>query len=292
MFGQSAGAVSIALMTLSLGFERIARAAVCPSSRRWFSSVTAHYDAQQIFESGSHSTIPIYNATVRETSWQTFAQATPGCAGASSDDTFGCLQAADLPTLISSLGKTIGVGSQEFPFPPVIDGDLIPDLPSTLIAQGQFARIPFIAGTVQDEGRAFALHSRLDSAHRMSLGTSFVSTSLNATDNEGLVDILATRDLPFQSSLPTSFNDAAGTLVALYPDDPSSGSPFGTGNNTFGFNPEYKRMAAIVGDFEYQALRRAWSTNATSVEVKNYAYMFAVPDARNTGSPWLGSEFT
>jgi hypothetical protein len=39
----------------------------------------------------------------------------------------------------------------------------------------------------------------------------------------------------------------AGTekVMSLYPDIPSAGSPFGTGNKTFGAGPGYKRQAAI-----------------------------------------------
>jgi hypothetical protein len=34
-------------------------------------------------------------------------------------------------------------------------------------------------------------------------------------------------------------------VMSLYPDDPSAGSPFGTGNETFGTGPGYKRGSAI-----------------------------------------------
>jgi hypothetical protein len=44
---------------------------------------------------------------------------------------------------------------------------------------------------------------------------------------------------------------AAGTesVISLYPDDPSAGSPFGTGNETFGTGSGYKREAAICMPF-------------------------------------------
>jgi hypothetical protein len=38
---------------------------------------------------------------------------------------------------------------------------------------------------------------------------------------------------------------AVDNLMSLYPDDPSAGSPFGTGNETFGTGTGYKRGAAI-----------------------------------------------
>src|SRR5260221_918940 len=34
-------------------------------------------------------------------------------------------------------------------------------------------------------------------------------------------------------------------VISLYPDDPSVGSPYGTGNETFGRGPVYKRAASI-----------------------------------------------
>jgi hypothetical protein len=34
-------------------------------------------------------------------------------------------------------------------------------------------------------------------------------------------------------------------VMSLYPDDPSLGSPFGTGNETFGAGPGYKRGSAV-----------------------------------------------
>ena len=34
-------------------------------------------------------------------------------------------------------------------------------------------------------------------------------------------------------------------IISLYPDDPSAGSPFGTGNQTFGTGPGFKRGSAI-----------------------------------------------
>lgn len=41
-----------------------------------------------------------------------------------------------------------------FAWDPTIDGPggILPDIPSKLLAQGQFARLPFVAGTVLDEG--------------------------------------------------------------------------------------------------------------------------------------------
>jgi hypothetical protein len=38
---------------------------------------------------------------------------------------------------------------------------------------------------------------------------------------------------------------AAETLLQLYPDVPALGSPYGTGNETFGLSSQFKRYASI-----------------------------------------------
>lgn len=38
-----------------------------------------------------------------------------------------------------------------FVFGPSIDGDIIPDSPHTLLAEGAFAKIPYISGNMKDE---------------------------------------------------------------------------------------------------------------------------------------------
>lgn len=46
---------------------------------------------------------------------------------------------------------------------------------------------------------------------------------------------------------PDVLQGAVRTLLDLYPDIPALGSPFDTGNETFGLPTSYKREAAIVG---------------------------------------------
>jgi hypothetical protein len=44
-------------------------------------------------------------------------------------------------------------------------------------------------------------------------------------------------------------------ILALYPSDPAAGSPFDTGDAN-AITPEFKRMAAFIGDVIFQAPRR------------------------------------
>ena len=54
----------------------------------------------------------------------------------------------------------------------------------------------------------------------------------------------------FNTISPSSRGDgelreALSELLQLYPDDPRAGSPFNTGNETFGLDKEFKRYSAI-----------------------------------------------
>lgn len=42
----------------------------------------------------------------------------------------------------------------------------------------------------------------------------------------------------------------------FYPDKPWVGSPYNTGNKTFGLSRSYKRQASLLGDVFFQAPRR------------------------------------
>jgi acetylcholinesterase len=74
-------------------------------------------------------------------------------------------------------------------------------------------------------------------------------------DNECLREWLKTyvNGVPQNSTAQTELIDR---LLDLYPDEPELGSPFGTGNETFGRPAVHKRAAAIFGDFLFQSSKR------------------------------------
>ncbi|KAJ7215194.1 triacylglycerol lipase [Mycena rebaudengoi] len=93
--------------------------------------------------------------------------------------------------------------------------------------------------------------------------------------------------VPFMSgSDPQRFRQRRQTCSNLYPDVPALGSPFGTGNETWGFNSEYKRAAALLGDLFIQAPRRHWSEIASQHGTKVFSYIFTDPQPENP--PFLG----
>ena len=64
-------------------------------------------------------------------------------------------------------------------------------------------------------------------------------------------------------------------MLELYPDNPALGSPFGTGNETFGAGMEYKRAAAMLTDLSFTSLRRNWTQTTSAEGVPAFGYIFA-----------------
>ncbi|TFK83623.1 extracellular triacylglycerol lipase precursor [Polyporus arcularius HHB13444] len=240
IFGQSAGAVCIGDLFLNSGLEKFVRGA--------------------IFESGSAGTMPFFNASRRDVVWDKFVSDVPACADTTAGNTFSCMQSVDTAALLTAWQETDASFPEPFLFVPVLDGPngLIPDLPSKLFAAGKFSKIPFIAGTNLDEG------------------TYFTPTSIS-TDEE-VIQFFTLDAQPFADP-PASFQQDLATLMQLYPDNPALGSPFGTGNETFGLSSEYKRVAAIIGDASTQAPRREWIQAASGAGVKTFGYYFTDQNA-------------
>ncbi|KAF5333757.1 hypothetical protein D9758_016575 [Tetrapyrgos nigripes] len=247
-FGESAGAIMTAISFLDPDFSKLARAA--------------------IFESGSQATASTFNAARRQNSWEAFVGGVPGCANlAKTDHTFACLQNATSEEIFEGVNASLMNPTEHLPFDPTIDGPggVYPDYPSRLFARGHFAKLPFIAGTNLDEGTLFTLP-----------GPNYTTEVIESF-------VVANFSPPLVST--QSFDDAVKQLVALYPEDPALGSPFNTGNETFGLVPGYKRAAALSGDIGFESQRRLWIQTASNAGVKTFGYLFTQPQA---GSGHLG----
>ncbi|KAJ7661901.1 esterase 1 [Mycena polygramma] len=239
LFGQSAGSIMASILFLNPQVSELARAA--------------------IFESGFQGTAPLFPPTAGEVDWQNFVRGVPSCAStATSGVTFDCMRGANTTEILQGLALAAAESTRANPWPPVLDGPegLIPDLPSVLFECGQFARLPFIAGTVEDEG------------------TTFVPQAVNSSTDEVHAGIL---NLYSPSSSPTLLEASIQTLLKLYPDVPALGSPYNTGNDTFGLSSQFKRASAIVGDGDFQAQRRLWIQTAANAGVKTFGYLFTEP---------------
>lgn len=82
--------------------------------------------------------------------------------------------------------------------------------------------------------------------------------------------------------------DILEPILNWYPADPSFGSPFQTGNETFGLSRTYKRLSAFLGDILFQAPRRHLLRETPKdfgEDSWNYLYL----EPREGAEPRLGS---
>jgi carboxylesterase type B len=249
VFGESAGAIMTSILFLNSPLSSLARAA--------------------IFESGSQASSELFTPERNQADWNNFVNSVPSCASTEpSGSSFACLREANTTEIFAGLSAAMAETLEEFPWTPVLDGPggLIPDLPSVLFKRGQFARLPFISGTNQDEG------------------TLFTPTTINSTE-EINQDTVA---LSSPSVSTTMLEASVLELLKLYPNDPSLGSPFNTGNDTFGLSPQFKRAAAIDGDVAFHSQRRLWMNTAANAGVATFGYLFTQPQLPTVVPAFLG----
>ncbi|KAF8646650.1 hypothetical protein AX16_007148 [Volvariella volvacea WC 439] len=250
VFGNSAGSIMTSILFLDPATEHLARAG--------------------IFQSGQAATSVHFEPAAREENWVSFVRAVTGCEHvADSGHTFDCLRQADEAAILQGIVTSIANAPEQFPFKPNLDGHggVLPELPSEVFKKGHFAKLPFIAGTNLDEG------------------TAFVPPTLVSEDEIRLF-IVSNFTPPIWHIHSSVVEDSAEALLELYPDDPALGSPFCTGNETFGLSPQFKRAAAIQGDLSFTSQRRFWSQEAGKAGVSSWAYLFTEPQPQLP--PFLG----
>jgi carboxylesterase type B len=186
-----------------------------------------------------------------------------GCSSAA--DTLNCLRGVDYDTFLDAANSVPGIlsySSVALSYVPRPDGVVLPDSPDVLAATGRYAPVPMIIGDLEDEGTLFSLFQG------------------NITSPEHLVDYLT--DYFFHNADSSEME----ALVATYDPALAEGSPFRTGilNNPY---PQFKRLAAILGDLVFTLTRRLFLTTclAANPDVPAWSYMAAY----NYGTPILGT---
>ncbi|CAE6452760.1 unnamed protein product [Rhizoctonia solani] len=244
IFGTSAGAVSVGVQTL-YGKGKI-----------------GGLFQGAILESGSPGTIRASkpNDPVREAAFQFIANAT-GCS--SDPSPFECIKNAPADVLsqankdvfvVEPYYRAIGQAPTIFGPTHAPEDEFITEPIHELLRGGHFAKVPFINGAQLDEGPIFV-----------------DGPTTNISSEQDIINWLTAHfpGLYFGISNVTAVKE----LLKFYPTSPAAGSPYGTGNNTFGRGAQYKRFASLFGDFGFQAPRRDHLNSATNFGVKSWSYI-------------------
>ncbi|KAN0139660.1 Alpha/Beta hydrolase fold [Lactarius tabidus] len=193
---------------------------------------------------------PYYDFLVQQTN----------CSGSS--DTLECLRTVPYEELIAAINLTpslFSFQSLSLAWQPYADGIFLEDNPQKLVQQGKVAQVPFVSGECDDEGTLFSL------------------SQTNVTTDAELHAYLT------EFFLINVTNDDVDKVLALYPQDVTQGSPFDTGTQN-ALTPEFKRIAAILGDLIFQAPRR-WLLDNVSGKQNTWSYL----NKRLKSLPILGS---
>jgi carboxylesterase type B len=151
-------------------------------------------------------------------------------------DSLACLRALPYPDLLKALGSVpslLGYTSVDLSYLPRPDpkNKFFAVSPEQSGLSGQFAKVPLIIGDQEDEGTMFALFQN------------------NLTTTADLVNYLK----PY---FPSAKQATLEGVIGTYPDSAEAGSPFGTGASG-NWYPQFKRLAAILGDLTFTLTRRA-----------------------------------
>ncbi|KAJ1325183.1 acetylcholinesterase [Microdochium nivale] len=180
-------------------------------------------------------------------------------------DTLACLRALPYARFLDAANSVPGIlsySSVALSYLPRPDGIVLPESTEALAKTGRYAAVPMIVGDVEDEGTLFSLFQP------------------NITTEARLVDYLG--GYFFNNASPAQMQ----AMVRTYPSAQSAGSPFRTGLFNIAY-PQFKRLAAILGDLVFTLTRRLFLEVATSAhpEVPAWSYLATY----NYGLPILGT---
>lgn len=183
-----------------------------------------------------------------------------GCTGSS--DLIGCLRTIPFDNLGAAVNKSPNVWSftsLTLIWGPTIDGNVIKRAPQESLLKGLYAKVPFVTGDCDDEGTTFSFGNK------------------NITTNDEYLSYIKSNYLPGIS------DDQLALVADAYPEDPTQGSPFGSGTAN-ALTPQFKRISAIQSDLFFQAPRRFFLKLASKTQPT-----FAFSYKRGKATPYLGA---
>ncbi|KAH7339617.1 Alpha/Beta hydrolase protein [Rhizoctonia solani] len=256
IFGESAGSVSVGAQMSYRGGNTggIFRAA--------------------IMQSGTPSTMAtsILSPRTRQETYDGIARylgcSVPGGVGSNDvlRESFECIKSADTLDLQRAEWKVLEIPEElkatdpaPIAFAPSVypDDPFFFDGPDRIAGNHQFVNVPLIIGGTLDEGTDFV----------PSLADTAALKSYFTTTRPGLTFGVET----------SAARKAFDKFVSMYPDDPAAGSPFGTGNETWGKGRDTKRGAVIFGDWLFEAPRRKFTREAVKAGLPVWSYQYSQP---------------
>ncbi|KAF4981689.1 hypothetical protein FZEAL_2576 [Fusarium zealandicum] len=182
--------------------------------------------------------------------WQSYFDALvqkTGCDSAT--DRLNCLRELPWQTLNDIFNGTTPLGVASPTLSAVVDGDFMTDQAANLLLEGKFARVPLLLGNNFDEG------------------TGYAKQGINTTAQ-------------FEAWLGSLGLNSAQTMAidALYPDDPSKGIPssFVGRPSAYPFGLQWKRVAALAGDYQQHSGRRLLAEMYALAGLPVYSYLWNV----------------
>ncbi|BEJ02210.1 hypothetical protein CcaverHIS631_0700050 [Cutaneotrichosporon cavernicola] len=191
--------------------------------------------------------------------------------------TLQCLRNLSAQALLEAAArlKKLPEYAKQVEWAPTRDGELVPASPLSLLQDCKMSKIPFICGTMRDEGTFMLVDAmkQVTSGDTCATGSclpnSTGSGSMNSTNPAPDISLMSASDY-LAASWALSSNSQQRILQA-YPDDQVLGAPFGSGNKTFGLPTQYKQVAAILTDGQWTSRSRAM----LSANRKAWGYVFA-----------------
>ncbi|KZV79351.1 alpha/beta-hydrolase [Exidia glandulosa HHB12029] len=174
-------------------------------------------------------------------------------------DSIQCLRDMPLEELRKHTTSVMSGPGHYTAWPPCFDGLFIKERASDWMKAGKQNRVPIFVARNRDEGTVFTpAETKTEDDIRALVTSVLIPQTLDDSVFQGLLD--------------------------AYPNDPSQGSPFGTGDNLFGKDPMWKRGAAIFGDWKYTSTARHALRMAAAQGVDAWGYLWLVSGGDNGAS--------
>ncbi|KAM5540835.1 hypothetical protein V8D89_005479 [Ganoderma adspersum] len=203
IWGESAGAISVALQMLTNGgnTEGLFRGAFMQSG----------------------SPVPVGDIGHGQNDYNAIVQAT-GCSSAA--DTLQCLREVPYATLKKAVDGSPGIFSPQslrLAWLPRVDGNFLVDAPQKLVQQGSVANIPFVTGDCDDEGTLFSLSTinvTTEAEVRSYLSSNYI-TGISSSDLDQLLKLYPadiTQGSPFGTGILNAVTPEFKRLAAIQGD--------------------------------------------------------------------------